>query len=691
MIGPRIPRPLDALARECGLQLHYRDTFGRICAPPVESVLALLRMRGENIRRPEDAQACLNMRRRKRLTRRIPPLLLCAPGKTVSIPLAALSSLSAVGAAYKLILEDGKEKSGRLTVVPSTTVRPRPALFRGNDFPLMALIPESLPPGLHRLQLDLKPSEVGAWLLCSPLKGWKPTEPPSEIQWGLFAPVYAGIPSSGAIPAGDLEFLDELVAFTARFGGGLTATLPLYPFARVGSETPSPYSPSSRLLFNDFYVHPESLPEYRPDGPAARYLESRAARALLQRLRASDVLDYPAAETLKHKVLARLAAALPTNGPRADAYRSFLEEVPDARDFARFCTRQTRSESGLRTPSHILYAQFAACTQLAGIHQRARRRGVSLYADLPIGVAPDGYDAWKYPHLFVEGAFAGAPPDDFFPGGQNWGFHPAKPEAFLGEGFPYFRAVFSRAMRFCDVLRLDHVMSFHRLFWIPKGFSAHEGAYVHYPSEIIYRLATLESHRHHTRLVGEDLGTVPSYVRRAMASHGFARTWVFQFEASPQCRQPSATAPRGSLAALNTHDTPPFAAFWHGSDIEDRADLGLLDPSGAAREAARRSQVRNHIRNLAGGGEQDVFSDEARAVMALLLKDLMGSRARWELINLEDLWGERRQQNWPGVGLERPSWRRKFSRSLQSLAADPEVHALFTMLNGARTAPEVSP
>ena len=72
-------------------------------------------------------------------------------------------------------------------------------------------------------------------------------------------------------------------------------------------------------------------------------------------------------------------------------------------------------------------------------------------------------------------------------------------------------------------------MGLHRLFWIPQGAPATDGVYVHYPADELYAIVCLESHRHRSRIVGENLGTVPAYVNTAMSRHKLAPLYVAQF------------------------------------------------------------------------------------------------------------------------------------------------------------------
>ena len=208
-----------------------------------------------------------------------------------------------------------------------------------------------------------------------------------------------------------------------------------------------------------------------------------------------------------------------------------------------------------------LYVQWLAHQQLQSLSQKAREKGVRLYFDLPLGVHPDGYDVWREPNLFVLGASAGAPPDAFFAKGQDWGLPPLHPERLREQGYRYYIACVRHLLQMAGILRIDHVMGFHRLFFVPRGMKANQGVYVRYRAEEFYALLALEAHHHQAIIVGEDLGTVPPEVRPAMERHGLHRTYVAQFSLTPDARQALLPPSSNMVASLNTHDTPTFAGF----------------------------------------------------------------------------------------------------------------------------------
>jgi 4-alpha-glucanotransferase len=222
----------------------------------------------------------------------------------------------------------------------------------------------------------------------------------------------------------------------------------------------------------------------------------------------------------------------------------------------------------------------------------------------------------------------------------------------------------------------------HRLFWIPHGMGAGEGLYVHYPAEEMYAILSLESHRYRAWIVGENLGTVPSYVNQALEAHNIQRMYVVQYEVQPDEAAPLRPVPRDVVASLNTHDMPPFASFWNEADIEDRIDLGILAENDAAPERASRARMRNGLQGLAG--KQDVEQTGAAGALRGVLRELAAGEARMVLVNLEDLWLEEKPQNTPGTVDERPNWRRRARYDLNALKALPEVEGVLQEIDAIR-------
>jgi 4-alpha-glucanotransferase len=328
------------------------------------------------------------------------------------------------------------------------------------------------------------------------------------------------------------------------------------------------------------------------------------------------------------------------------------------------------------TFGYHLYGQWTACQQL----QQAGA-ALPLYADLPVGVHPDGFDPWWSPGSFVPAVHGGAPPDLFFGGGQDWGFPPLHPEGIRQDGYRHLIAVLRRALRHAAYLRVDHVMGLQRLYMIPAGGDARHGAYVSYRAEELHALVSLEAHRAGTVVVGEDLGTVPAEVRRRMAADRMLRSWVFQFEST--ATEPLPAVPPAVLASMGTHDLPRFGAYLWGTDIDEREEAGVLSAAAAAGQRANRDLARRRllraldVPEVPDGpgvpGDGVPGAETTAAALRGCLSHLAQSAADLVLVDLEELWGERHPQNHPGTGPEAGNWRRRGARTLAEARGDPAL------------------
>jgi 4-alpha-glucanotransferase len=331
-----------------------------------------------------------------------------------------------------------------------------------------------------------------------------------------------------------------------------------------------------------------------------------------------------------------------------------------------------------------LWAQWTMSRQLTEAATALEADGVRLYLDLPVGTHGDGYDTWSGHDLYAWGCGVGAPPDDFFAAGQNWGFPPVNPIAARAQGHEQLAAALRHHMSAAGVLRLDHVMGFHRLYWVPDGLPATEGVYVRYPADEMFAVLAVEAHRRGVRVVGEDLGTVPDEVRHEMDHYGLLGMYVSQFRLPEGPGHPVPMPTDRQVASIDTHDTPTFAAWWRADDIGLRRSLGLLDDDQERADRQRRDHDRANVEQaLRAAG---VLGDRAEDVDALggLLELLGASDAATVLVAVDDLVLETDPQNVPGTGLDRPNWVRKLPCTLSDLTSDPRVDELLRRLQGSR-------
>jgi 4-alpha-glucanotransferase len=303
-------------------------------------------------------------------------------------------------------------------------------------------------------------------------------------------------------------------------------------------------------------------------------------------------------------------------------------------------------------------------------------------------VHPHGYDVWRHRESFALEADAGAPPDPVWTSGQNWTFPPFHPERLREQGYDYFIAALRHQLRYAAYLRIDHIMGFHRLFWIPQGAAHNEGAYVHYRAEEFYAILCLESQRRGAVIVGENLGSVPAYVNEALRRHHIQQMFVVQYELEGDLRRALKSAPANAAAGVNTHDMPPFAGWWEGEDVADRLGRGLIAPAVARQEYERRAGRKGFlVRHLRRRGWLARASTDVTAVFGACARYLAAARPRALVLNLEDLWSETTQQNVPGTTTEKPNWRRRARYALEEFSRSAAVRALLREVDRLRKRP----
>jgi 4-alpha-glucanotransferase len=701
------PSGLHTLARLHGVQTVYHDNDGRRQAAPPDVLMAVLRALQVPVRGGADVRRLLEHRRRELWERVLEPVVVAwvwprrGPGResdrgpsqrfTIRLPVRLRDRPIHVA----VNLEDGELR--RWTVEAASLQVTEAAEVGGVGYVALEVDLPPLRPGYHDLHVAVgltgDDGRFESRLIAAPRRAASWDQVVGDRAWGLFAPLYAlweeadGAGAADAGPPG-FDLLDRLAGLIAEHGGSILGTLPLLAAFLDEPFEPSPYAPVSRLFWNELYVE---LPNGGGGSPAKPYRDG--------------LFDPRAAMAAKRPALeAGARAFFADGGHEPDELLAFRARNPRADDYARYRALVSRHgpwpewQDRLRgrdvrpadydedVARYHLYVQWLAERQLTATAERAESRGVGLYLDLPLGVHPDGYDVWRERELFALDASAGAPPDSLAAGGQDWGFPPLHPEAGRLDGHRYFVSCIRNHLRFSRVLRIDHVMQLQRMYWV-VGTDATEGVYVRSPAEELFAVLCLESCRAGAVIVGEDLGTVPRSIRSAMRRHGMPGMYVGQFELTDM--DGGGLVPRpvrsGTLASIGTHDTPTFAGWWSGRDVEIRHELGQLSDDEATAELAGRGEMRRKLSSGlgvsdAGGGKDDV--SRALGVHGALMRRLGGSDAGLVLATMEDLWLEKEPQNVPGTTRDE-NWRRQSRRPVESLG-QPTVAAQLDELNQSR-------
>lgn len=557
--------------------------------------------------------------------------------------------------------------------------------------------------------------------------------------WGLWTQLYA-LRSQRNWGFGDFTDFEALVRWAAAdLGAEAIGVNPLHALKNRRPHHISPYSPNSRVYLNELYVDVERVPEFASSPGAQRLVASDELRSRIEACRKSDWVDYEGVQAAKWAVFEQLFHTfdathfLETEGARractgrGEAFERYCREQGESLE--RYATYAALSEHFQRLSPPIWvwrewpaeyqhpdndavrafaerhrdrirlhqYMQWVAEEQLAEVSRVAADLGmpVGLYHDLALGNDPSGAEGWLLQDVLTMEADCGCPPDAFAMQGQNWGFPPFNPVALREQAYrPFIRLVRQNLSR-GGALRIDHVMGLFRLFWIPRGRPASAGTYVHYPFDDLLGILALESVRAKTVVVGEDLGTVPDWVREKLEAVNILsyRVFYFEREADGSWKQPS-DYPVRSLAVTTTHDLPTWMGFWTGEDLETRAKLGLF-PTEEARRQAWEERERDKTKILEALARASTLSESpdrveaSRAVQAERLLEpvhrfLARSSSCLALASLDDWLREVSQVNLPGTVDQYPNWSRKLSVPLEAMKGERLVRRLAQVMREER-------
>lgn len=497
-------------------------------------------------------------------------------------------------------------------------------------------LPGDLPFGSHRLSLAGAGFEETSTVVVAPHR--MPRSAALDGVTALFAPAYALWERERPLPS--FGHVAELCRRLPSLGVDALVTLPLYAAFLDEPFDPSPYAPVSRLHWNECYLDDESVTGLPPAGGEL----ADPAPAI------GELVDWRELAQRRRRQLLAAAARLPADGALASRVDQWALANPDVAAYARFRATVTPDpvDSGhpaaLVEASHRL-AQYLAHEQLSAIEGDAT---AAFALDLPIGSHPDGYETWAHPDLWAPAMAVGAPPDALFSDGQNWGFPPQLPGEAERSGFGLWRELVARCGRYASMLRVDHVLGVHRLWWVPDGMSPRDGVYVRYPREALMSVIAAEAQLTDTTVVGEDLGTVPQEIIDLLDEWDLLGLYAEQLQlAATLENRPLEDVPARSVAGLRTHDMPAFAARYADGDLGPYREQ-LVERLGRP------------------------VPDTVQGVLEAALERLASSPAYLVVGDVDDLLGETRPHNVPGKILP-GTWRRRFAQPTSATLDDARV------------------
>jgi 4-alpha-glucanotransferase len=491
--------------------------------------------------------------------------------------------------------------------------------------------------------------------------------PAPNRAWGWALQLYA-VRSRESWGVGDMADLRRFARWSRREGASLVLLNPL------GAQTPtlpheaSPYYASSRRFRNTLYLRVDEV-----DGAEQVATELEPLRNRAQELNHQRLIDYDEVFRLKSKALEAIFRVAPEPRGLAAWARAKGHAL---RDFATYNALAEAHGPAWRTwPSPLrhpsgdgLDAERTMRAERVAFHiwqqfhldrQMARAaREIDLITDVPVGFASDSFDAWRWQDLLAPDMRVGAPPDEFFPDGQDWGFPPFDPWKLRRANYePFVEAVRSAAVHAAGV-RLDHVMGLFRLFWIPGGATPASGAYVRYPAADLLAILALESRRAKAFIIGEDLGLVEPAVRTRLRRHGALSYRLLWFEGPTPDQWP-----KSSVAAVGTHDLPTVAGIWNFTEPDHR-----------------QHRLRQRLLDVTHAPDGTSAID----VSVSAYTALANSRCSIALASLEDPLGVDERPNVPGTTTEFPNWRLALPASLDDIERANGVLRIAEAMKAAR-------
>ena len=692
------PAVLERLAHAAGIAPTWRDVDGNEHAVGDDTRRALLAAMGLEADSTAQAREFLATLAAARECRRLPRALVLREDEPVRIAIATDRARSERGV-LRIVAEGGDVR--RVPFDLAQCAGDRIAAADGRTVERRWVDAAHLPVGAYAVSVEDEPGTCP--LLLAPRRCFLPAVlREGRRRFGLAAHLYA-LRRPGDQGIGDFTTLAQAAESTARAGGSLVGINPLHALFADQRERASPYHPSDRRFLDALYIDVAAVPDFAASEAARRALQHPAR---LARLAAGPAVDYTGAWELKRPALEACFEAFarrPAGDPLVDEFRRFAAlggerlrrfaafealagarpgvpwqrwpgdlRRPDDPGVARFVARNARAVD------FATYLQWLADRQLGQAAQSARASGLGIgfYRDLAVGAAPDGAEAWATQAMLARGVSIGAPPDPFCAEGQVWNLPPPLPDALAAGGYEASRALVAANARHAGALRIDHVMGLSRLFWIPDGATAAEGAYVRYPFRDLLGALALESARARCLIVGEDLGTVPEGFREALEAADILSYRVLWFERDAAGFREPRHYPAKAAACASTHDLPTFRGWWNGADLDERRALGLADDArtAAARDArdAERHLLARALQDAGAATTPTDGSEATDAAVAQALHRFLGATpCALALIQADDLAAETEALNVPGTDRERPNWRRRLGVDATDIWSTP--------------------
>lgn len=533
---------------------------------------------------------------------------------------------------------------------------------------------------------------------------------------GVLVPLFA-LRGEDDLGIGDLGALREFIDWLAEIGFTLVQLLPINetgadnsPYNAISSMAIEPttlfLAPGSpeHLTRNNFE---DSLSEINVAHLRRGGVKYRQVKELKQRIlekafanfyaradekRQSEFERFCAEESswLRDYALFRVLIEHNKGSPAWDQWPPQHQTIESARNWLGDL-QQEKQTAVTRRLDFFCYVQWIAHQQWRNIKAHAEQRGMALMGDIPFGVSYYSADVFSRPDEFVLDWFGGAPPEPHFKDdaftqkwGQNWGIPLYRWSAMRSNNFQWWRERVRAIRRIFHLFRVDHVQGFYRIYafpWRPQRnneflpLDPHQmlqrtgGRAPHFVPRNDDRPEDREANKREgeeylrvvlqeagaARVIGEDLGVVPDYVRPNLRSLGIAGFKIPQWEMRDGMIIPGNNYDRLSVATYATHDHEPIRALW---------DEALDYPDSDTGQQARATL--DKIALFAGLNSKIDQLDFEKDFYPAIMEALFDCNSWIAVVMITDLLARKYRFNVPGTKASL-NWTRRIQRSIAKL------------------------
>ena len=495
---------------------------------------------------------------------------------------------------------------------------------------------------------------------------------------GVLVPLFS-LPSRGGWGVGEIP---DLITFARWLTGAGLDFVQLLPVNEMQEGQNSPYSALSAMAIDPVFIALPQVPEFVDRG-GERVLDV-ASRERLARAKDSPAVDFRAVRAVKGVALRAAFSEFRerhagTGSGRDRAFRDYVEGErwwldeyalfralhdehhacywrdwePGARDRQPGALAAAR-ERLATTISYYEYLQWLADEQWRQARRECGR--VGLFGDFPFMVSGHSADVWSRQDEFRIDASVGVPPDAFSESGQDWGLPVYRWDVHRHRDYEWLRQRVRRCTELYDGFRVDHLVGFYRTY-----VREPDGRTYFTPGDEPAQLAQGERlmtifRDSGDRIIAEDLGQVPDFVRESLARLHVPGLKVLRWERNwhvpgQPFRRP-ADYPVESVAISGTHDTETLAEWWDGADGEERrlcAELPGLREAGCGADARFSPGIRD-----------------------ALLRLLFSAASDFVIVPIQDVFGWRDRVNVPAV-VNDENWTWRLPWPVDALDTQPEA------------------